>query len=168
MKRGQIQIIFTWIFILILAIAILFYGIKTVKKTQELGNEAVVINFFKSLNSRINTYYYLSMGSSNIEEFNLLSDINCICFTVNGNIKIKNDENKCGNIDLNYKNYFDDLKAYDNIFLFSDKSYQQDRMNVGFIYVENEYNPTCIKINNGLLRIKLENIGIKGVNISNV
>ena len=167
MKRGQIQIIFTWIFILILAIAILFYGIKTVKKTQGLGNEAIVINFFKNLNSRINTYYYLSMGSNNIEEFNLLSDINCICFTVNGNIKIKNDENKCGNIDLNYKNYFDDLKAYDNIFLFSDKSYQQDRMNVGFIYVENEYNPTCIKINNGLLRIKLENIGIKGVNISN-
>ena len=168
MRRGQIQIIFTWIFILILASAILFYGIKTVKKTQELGNEAVVINFFKSLNSRINTYYYLSMGSNNIEEFNLLSDINCICFTVNGNIKIPNNEIKCENIDSSYKDYFGDLKDYDNVFLFSDKSYQQDRMNVSFSYIEDNYNPTCIQVNNGLLRIKLENIGIKGVNISNV
>ena len=168
MKIGQIQIIFTWIFILILAIAILFYGIKTAKKTQELGNEAVVINFFKNLNSRINTYYYLSMGSSNIEEFSLPNDVSCVCFTKNWNIKIPNDENKCGNINLNYKNYFEDLKDYDNVFLFSSKNYQQDRINATFVYVEDEYNPTCIEVNNGLLRFKLENIGIKGVNISNV
>ena len=79
-----------------------------------------------------------------------------------------NNEIKCENIDSSYKDYFGDLKDYDNVFLFSDKSYQQDRMNVSFIYIEDNYNPTCIQVNNGLLRIKLENIGIKGVNISNV
>ena len=145
----------------------MIYGIKTVKKTQDLGNQAVIINFFKNLDSRVNTYYYLSKDSSGVEEFSLTSDVKCVCFTKDdANIKISNDEIKCESIDK-YEDYFDDLKGYDNVFVFSDKSYQQDRMNVSFLYIEDNYNPTCIKVNNGLLKFKLENIGINGVNISN-
>ncbi len=165
MKRGQVQIIFTWIFILILAGAILVYGIKMVRDTQELGENVLVTNFFKNFEKRVKTYYYLSKDSSGIEEFSLPSDVNCICFTRHDkNIMINNDENKCGDIDASY---LTNLKEYSNVFLFSNNDYQQNRINANFLYVEDDFNPACIEVNGGLLRVKLENIGVDGVNVSN-
>lgn len=161
MKKGQVQIIFTWIFILILAGAILTYGIKMVRDTQKLGENVLVINFLKNFEKRVKTYYYLSKESSGVEEFSLPNDVGCVCFTKDYNI-VNNDESNCGNEDV-----MDDLKAYDNVFVFSSKNYQRDRINTSFLYVENNFNPTCIKVNGGLLRVKLENIGRDGVNVSN-
>ena len=163
MKKGQVQIIFTWIFILILAGAILVYGIKVVRDTQKLGEDVLVINFLKNFEKRVKTYYYLSKDSSGVEEFSLPNDVGCVCFTGDGDLN-SNDEVGCDNIDYTF---LGKLTPYDNVFVFSSKDYQQNRINVDFLYVENEFNPTCIKLSGGLLRVKLENIGVDGVNVSN-
>jgi len=164
MKKGQVQIIFTWIFILILAGAILVYGIKMVRDTQKLGEDVLVINFLKNFEKRVKTYYYLSIGSSGVEEFSLPNDVGCICFTKDGTMDFdsSNIQFKCGD---DKENLLESLREYDNVFVFSDKSYSQNRMNVSFLYVED--NPTCVKVSGGLLRVRLENIGRDGVNVSN-
>ena len=62
MRKGQIQPIFTWIFILIVAVSILFFGISVVKKSENLKDEVLLVDFFKSLDKKINNYYYLILG----------------------------------------------------------------------------------------------------------
>ena len=49
MKKGQIQPIFTWIFMLILAVSILFFGIKVVKQGEGLKDEVLLVDFFQNL-----------------------------------------------------------------------------------------------------------------------
>ena len=46
MKRGQTQEIFVWLFVLIVAGAILFFGIKLIKKSEGLKDEVLVVKLF--------------------------------------------------------------------------------------------------------------------------
>ena len=48
MKNGQMQQIFTWIFILILAVTVLFFGIKTVRQGEDFKDEVLLIDFYKN------------------------------------------------------------------------------------------------------------------------
>lgn len=144
MKKGQIQIIFTWVFILILAGVILFYGIKTIKKTQDLGNEAVIINFFQDFNDKIQLYYSLDTGSSGIEEFKLNNKINYVCFTKNDNFgSMPSDVDEI---------YLNNLIPFDNVFIMP-PVYENNRANINNLDIQQ--NPTCIEASGGLLRIQL-------------
>ena len=56
-KRGQTQEIFTWIFVIIVAVAILFFGIKLLKNTNELKDDVLIIKFFDDLDKKLKQYY---------------------------------------------------------------------------------------------------------------
>ena len=80
MKKGQVQQIFTWMFILILAVSILFFGIKVIKQGQGLQEEVLLVDFFNKLDKRINDFYFLDFDSSGTEEFILPTGVREVCF----------------------------------------------------------------------------------------
>lgn len=150
MKKGQIQIIFTWIFILIVAGFILIYGIKFIRETQEFGEDAVVINFFQKLNDKIQLYYSLDIDSSGVEEFKLTNKIKYVCFT-------KNEEFELTDLDEENKQYLESLKTYDNVFLIP-PVYNDNRFNITNLDISQ--NPTCVEVSGGLFKLRLEtNVG---------
>jgi hypothetical protein len=152
MKKGQVSPIFTWIFVLILAISILFFGIKTVRQGESLKDEVLLVDFYKNLEKRINNYYYLDMDSSGTEEFILPSGVKEVCFTKNENLNSHPE-----------KDYLDSLKIYSNIFVLPKIEFKENRVNITNFFVD--INPFCPPVLGGRLNIKLTNEGIKGVKI---
>ena len=81
MKRGQTQQIFVWLVVLVVAVSILFFGIKLIKKAEGLKDEVLIIDFFNDLDKKLSQYYYLDKGSSGEERFLLPNDVKKVCFT---------------------------------------------------------------------------------------
>ena len=158
MKRGQIRQVFIWITILILAGLILIFGLNTVKNTQEIGDEVLVVNFFKNFKSKVNNYYFLSSGSSGVEDFNLPGGVSCVCFT-NGNVGSV-DESCGGENTEEIINGVIDSDDEFNMFLVVNKEFQKTRDKIENLDVT--VNPTCFNVN-GRLEVKLENVGDKVV-----
>ena len=71
MKRGQTQEIFVWLFVLIVAGAILFFGIKLIKKSEGLKDEVLVVKFFNDLDKKLSQYYFLRNQNIIILKLNL-------------------------------------------------------------------------------------------------
>ena len=147
MKRGQIQIIFTWIFILILIGLTLVYGIKFVQKTKQLGEDVVLVNFFQNLNDKIQLYYSLDVGSKGNEEFKLNNQVKYVCFTKEGALTYLNSLTKEDN------EYLDNLNEFDSVFIIP-PVYKNNRMNITHLVVD--INPNCVDVSGGLLRLNLE------------
>ena len=154
MKKGQVEQIFIWIFVLILAVSILFFGIQTIKKGEKLKDEVLLVDFFKSLEKKINDYYYLDKGSIGTEEFILPSGVKEVCFIDNG----FSDNTKFEGA------YMISLKEFSNVFVFPKEDFKENRFNAAHFIVED--NPQCFSASGGRLRIKLENKGKAGVQIS--
>ena len=51
LNKGQTQQIFVWLVVLVIAVSILFFGIKLIKKTEDLKDDALIVKFFKSNSS---------------------------------------------------------------------------------------------------------------------
>lgn len=151
MKRGQVQQIFIWIFVLILATSILFFGIKTVKKGEELKDEVLLVDFFKSLENKINNYYYLDVGSSGVEEFVLPSGVTNVCF-IDEDSSTANEE------------YINSLKEFSNVFIRPETDFKENRAKIDNFFVDIDI--LCLPVAGGRLSIRLENKGLDGVGIS--
>ena len=156
MKRGQIQIIFTWIFILVLAGAILVYGVKFIRSTQELGEDVIISNFFQNLNDKIQLYYSLDIDTTSIEKFKLTNKIKYVCFT--------KDESFSGVPGLSQKNkdYMNSLKQYDNVFVIPPIG-RENRINISRLDLED--NLICIDVVGGILNLRLTTT-VGGVSVS--
>ena len=155
MKRGQTQQIFVWIFVLVVAIAILFFGIKLIKKSEGLKDEVLVVRFFQNLDKKLSQYYFLDKGSSGSEKFLLPNDVKEVCFVKSGSRNIEN-------------NYFNQLKDFSNVFIRPETLYQENRYNLTTVFTpDNDDNFECFNVVNGILTINLINEGVtKGVNIT--
>ena len=156
-RKGQTNQVFIWIFVLVLASLILLFGFKMVRDTSEFSDDVLVNNFFSNLNSKINKYYYLSLGSVGDEKFELPKDVECVCF-VNGDV---DNVGNCGKEKtkelINNVRAVQKDKEKDNVFLILDKSFTKTRDHIDNLGVGT--NPSCIEVKNGLLEVTLENIG---------
>ena len=157
MKKGQVRMIFTWIFVLIVAGLILIYGVKVVRNTQKFSEDVVVVNFFKELKNKVDLYYSLDIGSIKKENFKLPAKIKYVCFTENSAI---------GTLPTDIqdkRSYLEGLREFDNVFLFP-LVYEQSRTNIGS-KLDLDKNPKCFSVSGGLLQIKLQTTE-DGVNVT--
>ena len=152
MKNGQMQQIFTWIFILILAVTVLFFGIKTVRQGEDFKDEVLLIDFYKNLEKKINDFYFLDIGSSGREDFILPSEVTRVCF-INPTYNVDPDD------------YMESLKEFSNVFVFPVTEFRENRFNATRFFVENN-NHTCATVRNDRVEIRFENRGNEGVLIS--
>ena len=154
MKKGQTQQIFVWLFVLVLAISILFFGIDLFKKGEGLKDEVLLVDFFKTLEKRINNYYYLGIESTGVEEFILPSGVREVCFI---------DDRYGGTDNHPEKNYLLSLKEFSDTFVFPKDEFKENRFNVSRLIVGSDAN--CIPVIGSRLNIKLVNRGVDGVEI---
>ncbi|MBS3150957.1 hypothetical protein J4443_01085 [Candidatus Woesearchaeota archaeon] len=160
MKRGQTQQIFVWLFVLIVATSILFFGIKLIKKTENLKDDVLVVNFFNDLDKKLSQYYYLDRGSSGEERFLLPGDARWVCFVNETGNFVE------GNVPDNDGGLVDKLKDFSDVFVGPLNLYEENRFNMSTkITLDN--NPECFDVANGALTINLKNEGVvKGINIT--
>lgn len=160
MKRGQTQQIFVWILVLVVAVSILFFGIKLIKKSEGLKDEVLIVRFFDILDKKLSQYYYLDRGSSGEEKFLLPSDVKEICFVnETGAFVVSKVYGDDGNL-------IDNLKEYDDVFIVPQILYSTNRYNLTTLFILDN-NPECFNVVNGALSINLINEGItKGINIT--
>ena len=159
-KRGQTQEVFVWLFVLVVAASILFFGIKLIKKSEGLKDDVLAVKFFNDLDKKLKQYYFLDKGSSGQENFLLPGDVEEVCFI---NPKDLDDEDLD---DVEENKYFYQLKDFSNVFIMPNTLYQENRYNLTTIFAIDN-NPECFGLANGVLTINLINEGVqKGVNIT--
>ena len=145
---------FVWITVLIIAIAILFFGIKIIKQSEELKDDVIIAKFFNDFQKKIDQYYFLDVGSKGQERFSIPADVKSICFA-EGNLN----QNGLSERDFNYIN---NLKNDFNIFIFPIDIYENNRAKLKNIYANGI---KCFDVN-GVLTVNLENKGVtNGVEI---
>jgi hypothetical protein len=79
-KRGQTSQIFTWIFILIVAVSILLFGVKLIKQTKDLSEKASYEVKIEELKDSIEEVFFLDIGSSLNYQLNFPVDVEKVCF----------------------------------------------------------------------------------------
>lgn len=79
-KIGQISMIFTWIFVLILAASILIFGFKIINKTKGFGEKVAIENEIKKIEEWVERVYYLDKDSSKEIQLNFPSSVENVCF----------------------------------------------------------------------------------------
>jgi len=151
-KRGQTQEIFTWIFVIIVAVAILFFGIKLLKNTNELKDDVLIIKFFDDLDKKLKQYYFLDKGSSGEEKFLLPNNVEWVCF-VNPDSSDKYPDF------VEEENLINGLKEFSNVFVGPLGLYEENRFNVSTkLFLTNL---VCKEVSSGALIINLENLGVR-------
>ena len=107
MDKGQLQIIFIWIFVALVAVFVFIYGIKMVKNITDLGEDVRAAKFFQDFEKKVNEFYYLDEGSQKTESFLVPSWVEYVCFRGNSGSFPKFDETTQIFIDSNIgKNVF--------------------------------------------------------------
>src|SRR3989344_5279159 len=150
LKRGQTQQIFVWLVVLVVAVSILFFGIKLIKKTENLKDDALVVKFFNDLDKKLSQYYYLDRGSSGEERFLLPGYARWVCFVNETGNFVE------GNVPDNDGGLVDKLKDFSDVFVGPLNLYEENRFNMSTkITLDN--NPECFDVANGALTINLKN-----------
>jgi len=157
-KKGQVDQIFIWIFVAVVAVAILIFGVKLIKQGDDLKDEVLIVKFFNDFQKKTEQFYFLDRGSSGDAEFLLPSDARYVCFVNNtpasnysDNIP-KNDIEVMGNLSSNF-----------NVFIGPLNSFQENKFNATTKL--NFANPSCFNVN-GKIKINFENLGVRdGVKI---
>lgn len=157
MKKGQIQPIFTWIFILILAVTVLFFGVKTIKQGEDFKDEILLVDFYKNLEKKINDFYFLDVDSSGREDFLLPNGVTEVCFINEG--EYSSDGTSKGD-------YMESLNIFSNVFVFPETKFKENRVKLDKFFVNT--NPTCFSVRSGSIEIKFINKGVDGVLIEKV
>src|SRR3989344_5165500 len=148
MKNGQMQQIFTWIFILILAVTVLFFGIKIVRQGEDFKDEVLLIDFYKNLEKKINDFYFLDIGSSGREDFILPNGVTRVCFI-------------SPDYDVSSDDYMESLKEFSNVFVFPNTEFRENRIKLDRFFVDTD--TTCVIVSGGRVEIKFTNMGVQGV-----
>lgn len=148
MKRGQTQQIFVWIFVLVVAAAILFFGIKLIKKSESLKDEVLVVRFFQNLDKKLSQYYFLDKGSNGEERFLLPNEVREVCFV------------KSEMITSSENNYFYQLREFSDVFIKPESLYSENRYNLTtkFTFTANS-TFKCLNVVNGVLNVEFMNQG---------
>lgn len=150
MGKGQLQIIFIWIFVALVAIFVFIYGIKMVKNITDLGEDVRAAKFFQDFGKKVNEFYYLDEGSQKTESFWVPSWVEYVCFRGNsGSFSIPFDETT---------QIFIDTNNGKNVFLAPITNPEIHMKSVKLLENSNNF---CIKADNGNVDITLINSGGK-------
>ena len=168
MKRGQIKQIFVWLLTLVVAVAIIFYGMKVIRGSERLKDDVLVVNFFSDLDKKLSQYYYLDKGSSGRERFTLPSNVQYVCFT-NATGRLSDTApflKGIGRADYSIVKSLRDLSE-DNVFVGPMDLYEENRYKLDSkISLREDRIIDCASVSGGILSLSLENEGIKkGVQI---
>ena len=152
---------------LILAVSILFFGIKVVKQGEGLKDEVLLVDFFQNLDEKIDNYYFLDIGSSGTEEFILPNGVEKVCFI--NLLNYDQDSNE-------REKYMKSLREFSNVFIFPNNEFKETRTKIVLnedndkkFFVDNNIGDDtnvidwdghfCEDVASGRLRINLENKG---------
>ncbi len=146
MKNGQTQQIFTWIFMLILAVTVLFFGIKTFRSGEDFKDEILLVDFYKNLEKKINDFYFLDVRSGGREDFILPSGVREVCFiNLNG---YSSDGSPKGD-------YIQSLNSFSNVFVFPQTEFKENRAKLDRFFVGGDI--ICPTVTNGRVEIRFVN-----------
>ncbi len=150
MDKGQLETIFVWIFVALVAVLVFVYGIKMVKNITNLGEDVKTVKFFQDFEKKVNEFYYLDEGSQKTESFWVPSWVESVCFRgTSGSFNPKFDDTT---------KVFIDLNTGKNVFLVPITNPEIHMKNVELL--NNDKN-ICVKAINGNVDITLINIGGK-------
>jgi hypothetical protein len=159
-KKGQTQQIFVWIFVVVVAGLILFFGIRLLKQTSDLKDEVVVGKFFNDLDKKLEQYFFLDKGSNGRENFLLPNGVEWVCF-VDGNFP---DWRNYGFVDAEDRKLIEDLSNFGNVFVGPFGLYENNRIKTE-VDLKLEDGVFCKRASGGLV-LDLENEGVvEGVSI---
>jgi len=147
MSKGQLQTIFIWIFVALVAVLVFVYGIKMVSNITNLGEDVKTAKFFQDFEKRVNEFYYLDDGSQKTESFWVPGWVEYVCFRGSGDFNINFDDTT---------RIFIDLNTGKNVFLAPITNPEIHMKNVNLL--ENDKN-ICVKADNGNVGITLINSG---------
>ncbi|MAG50339.1 hypothetical protein CL621_01700 [archaeon] len=71
---------FNYIFILIVAALILFFGFYVVRNVLDLGSNVEFVSFKDNLQKEVSNYFYLTKGSMKSLSLRIPKEINFVCF----------------------------------------------------------------------------------------
>jgi len=148
MKKGQMQMIFVWIFVAIVAVLIFLYGFKMIKNISDTGEDVKAVKFFQNFEKKVNEFYYLDEGSTGKETFWIPSKTKSLCF------KKENDLDFGIDLDSTTKAFV--RNSDKNVFLNPIENPNIDFKNVDLLEVENSF---CVINKGGNVEITFENIG---------
>ncbi len=140
---------FNYIFILIVATLIILFGVFVIRNTLNLGGNIEFVAFRTDLQKEINTFFYLTKGSTTSLSLRAPKELNYICF-VDLTSSLRNFPTEYAKILIENK------RDYNTFFIPYKKPLDPSYMNI--TSMKPEKNPLCIKIINKL-DIKLENMG---------
>ena len=149
MSKGQLQIIFIWIFVALVAVFVFIYGIKMVSNITNLGEDVRAAKFFQDFEKRVNEFYYLDEGSQKTESFLVPGWAEYVCFRGDGDFNIKFDETT---------KVFIDLNTGKNVFLAPITNPEVHMKNVKLLENSNSF---CLGADKGNVDITLINSGGK-------
>ncbi|MBI2508228.1 hypothetical protein HYV89_04720 [Candidatus Woesearchaeota archaeon] len=159
MKRGQTQEIFVWLFVLIVAAAILFFGIKLIKKSEGLKDEVLIVKLFNDIDKKLSQYYFLDKGSSGEERFLLPRNIEWVCFAKKGaiNFNYLSRPHVGGEDGKLMRDILGILDEGTYVFVGPLNLYENNRFKLN-IKIKTEV--LCKEVVNGVLSLDLENKGV--------
>lgn len=155
MKKGQLMgQPFVYIFLLIVAALILFFGIRAIIGVVNTGSEVEYNRFVNEIEKVENKIYSDSFGSAmSLEKISVPKSISEICF-INRDLEINldliNDFELRKFINISYSGFQDE-----NLFFASDKL---RAIELNRVKIEN-INPLCDNLNDGRIDIRLVNKG---------
>ena len=159
MKGQLLSQPFMYIFYIVVAALILFFGVKMIINLTNFSGEADVVNFVNDIQKDVNRVYSDNFGSLiSLSELNVPSSIKEICVINNG---LNPDYNLITNEEFKEKLELGIGADSDNLYLFGEfkdesiKSYKVDNLDV---YINN---PVCDLNQNNKISIVLENKGNK-------
>jgi hypothetical protein len=153
MKKGQLfGQPFVYIFIIVVAALILFFGFKAVRDILNLQEGVEFSTFVINLDEEIEKVYHLDYGSSfSLEDMAVSSNINEICFL---DLDKPRD---VGNIEDEIARELIDSAVNKNIFFISEDELLDPFFNEKIVV--REENPLCVKVENGRINVRLTNQG---------
>ncbi|HLC56908.1 MAG TPA: hypothetical protein VJJ23_06735 [Candidatus Nanoarchaeia archaeon] len=81
MKKGQNQLIFIYIFAIVVIGLIVIFGYRAIKNFKDLGDEGQIVLFIDGIKNKVNDVYSLDKGSSiKLDDIILPSKVREICF----------------------------------------------------------------------------------------
>jgi len=144
---------FTYIFILIVAAFILFFGFYVVRNTLNLGQSIEFVAFRDNLQKEINTFFYLTKGSTKSLSLRVPREINYVCFV----------DLDYGLLGFNFPTEYAEVlikskKGYNTFFIPYPNKKQLEPPSMNISHMKPEDSLLCVKTVNKL-DIKIENMG---------
>src|SRR3989344_5866309 len=152
MKKAQLlSMPFVYIFIVIVLVFVIYFGVRTIKNVVDLGETVEYKTFVIKLEERFDTVMTLDKGSSvSLKELNFPNEIKEICF-ISGNLYTNLDSVK--NSDL--RALLNTGLSESNVF-FADGKVLNEKIDYTLIIEEN---PLCDSTIDGKIDLRLVNEG---------